>query len=229
MRQGRQLIVGARLAALALCLPAGLSSRAAVVSTPEAAGSAGTVYIAGNPDWYPVEYYDRSAGTYKGILPEVLGRISEKTGLDFTYIRAGLRDQRRRLAENGQVELVSGCAPDEPWLLASGMQTTKEILPAASVQNGSGVCLAFTGISDPGLVRTLETALEELDPQEISAVTVQFMMEHPAERDWKKEAAGLGILLALALLAAVQSVRLFRYKRSIRQDTQTDLLTGIGN
>lgn len=229
LRQGRKRITAALLSALILCLPLPFLSKAAVTATPEAAGSAGTIYIAGNPGWYPVEYYDRSSGSYKGILPEVLERISEKTGLDFTYIRAGYRDQRRRLAENGQVEMVSGCAADEEWLLASGMQTSKTVFPAVSESRQTGVCLAFTGISDPGLVRTVESALDEITPQEITEISVRFMGEHPAEMDGRKRVLWFGILLMLLVLAAVQSARLYRYKRSLKRDTRIDPLTGIWN
>ena len=85
---------------------------AAVLSTAEATGGADSVYVAGNPAWYPVEYYDPDTKCYEGILPGILERIGERTGLNFTYVQAGKEDQRLRLAQNGQVEMVSGYALD---------------------------------------------------------------------------------------------------------------------
>ena len=41
----------------------------------DSAGSA--VYIAGNPDLYPVEYYDSEINEYRGIMPELYKLISE--------------------------------------------------------------------------------------------------------------------------------------------------------
>ncbi|EJX00657.1 membrane or secreted protein [gut metagenome] len=50
----------------------------AVFSTKEPTGNADTVYVAGNPNWYPVEYYDKESKSYEGILPELLERVAEK-------------------------------------------------------------------------------------------------------------------------------------------------------
>ena len=46
---------------------------AQVLTTVEEAGPADCVYIAGNPNLYPIEYYDSEQQCYRGILPELLG------------------------------------------------------------------------------------------------------------------------------------------------------------
>lgn len=46
---------------------------AQVLTTVEEAGPADCVYIAGNPDLYPIEYYDSEQQCYRGILPEAAG------------------------------------------------------------------------------------------------------------------------------------------------------------
>ena len=52
------------------------------------------VYIAGNPDAYPVEYYDALSGTYQGLIPELLRNFSQETGYDIQYYEAGKEDRR---------------------------------------------------------------------------------------------------------------------------------------
>ena len=78
----------------------------AVGSTEEPAAGQ-TVYIAGNPDLYPIEYYDSEMKSYQGMLPELYAALSEETGIEFTYIRAGKKNQQSRMAKNKQVEIVS--------------------------------------------------------------------------------------------------------------------------
>ena len=93
-------------AACLLLLCSSLSISAAVEYTKEPTGGK-TVYVAGNPDMYPIEYYDSDSKTYKGILPDLYKEISESTGLDFTYIRSGSKNEQNRLAKNRQAEIIS--------------------------------------------------------------------------------------------------------------------------
>ena len=50
---------------------------AGVMTTTEPTGAADAVYVAGNPDFYPIEYYDEESGSYEGIMPEMLEKVSE--------------------------------------------------------------------------------------------------------------------------------------------------------
>ena len=84
----------------------------AVGSTEEPAAGQ-TVYIAGNPDLYPIEYYDSEMKSYQGMLPELYAALSEETGIEFTYIRAGRKNQQSRMAKNRQVEIVSAHVKDQ--------------------------------------------------------------------------------------------------------------------
>ncbi|MDO4314759.1 MAG: EAL domain-containing protein [Oscillospiraceae bacterium] len=208
------------------CPPAG----AAVLSTPEAAGGADSVYVAGNPDWYPIEYYDPDTGCYEGVLPELLERVGEKTGLNFTYIRAGEEDQRLRLARNGQVELVSGCTPDDPVLGEAGVTASGAVLTVPQEGGELEVCFAYTKIAGDGLTAAVEGALGELSRQETAGIAVSFLMERPesAYPAWLFPAGAAAALLLLAVIA-VLAVRLRRYQKAAGQDRRFDPVTGIGN
>ena len=91
-------------AACLLLLCSALSISAAVEYTADPTGGK-TVYIAGNPDMYPIEYYDSDAKTYKGILPDLYKEISESTGLDFTYIRSGSKTSKTALPKTDRQRL----------------------------------------------------------------------------------------------------------------------------
>lgn len=74
---------------------------AEVLYFKNAGGDEEAVYIAGNPDAYPVEYYNPYTRRYEGIIPELLKRISASTGVKFAYIHTGKTDYGGRLAKNG--------------------------------------------------------------------------------------------------------------------------------
>lgn len=76
-----------------------------------------TVFIlAGNPDKFPVEYYNSDTRCYEGILPELLKQIGEKTGLRFTYIRLEKMMNGRGLQET--VRLNSYPAMEQTEILS---------------------------------------------------------------------------------------------------------------
>ena len=220
------MMCGALLWGSLLCPAAG----AEVLSTPEAAGGPDCVYVAGNPDWYPVEYYDRDAKCYAGVLPELLELVSEKTGLNFTYVSAGEEDQRLRLAKNGQVEMVSGYAWDAEELRDYSMTESRIVLTIPQEQQAIQVCFAFTDIAGDGLIAAVEGALDEISGDELAGIAVSTVMESGGERTlrWLLP-VGLGALILLAAVIAVLAVQRRRYKKAAEQDERYDLVTGFGN
>lgn len=230
MSRKKRLPAAVILAAVVLlCALPCMTADAAVTSTPEAAGDADTVYVAGNPDWYPVEYYDRDSKTYAGILPEILELVSAKTGVDFTYIQAGTEDQRQRLAKNGQVEMISGCLAGDAWIRENGLRTSEPLLCIPGAGGETEACLVFSQIADEALIQRVEKALAEMTDQEIAGLSVRFAMEHPAKSNPHIAAVWIGGILVLLILSIIQALRLRHYRKALRQDSRVDLLTGMGN
>lgn len=89
------------------------SAHAYVTAVKEPTGDADCVYVAGDPDGFPMEFYNEKSGCYEGIMPDALKLVSQRTGLDFVYVCAGTEDQRLRLLKNDQVEMVTGYADVE--------------------------------------------------------------------------------------------------------------------
>lgn len=67
------------------------------------------ILVAGNPDAYPLEYYDGQSGTYQGLIPQLLKEFSDSTEYEIRYYEPGASDRRKRLARNRQVDIISGC------------------------------------------------------------------------------------------------------------------------
>lgn len=213
---------------LFLCPLLSLAVGTAARTVPETAGNTGTVYVAGNPDWYPIEYYDPDTKRYEGILPEILDRVGERTGLDFIYISSGTEDQRLLLAREGRVEIISGYARDAEELRDHGMTGSKVILTLDEQE--TEVCFAFTRAAGDSLISTVEDALDEISDQETAGIAVRFAMEHP-EPSYPRWVlpAGLGGLALLAAVVAILAVQRRKYKKVAEHDTQYDPATGLGN
>ena len=82
------------LGVLFACIPVS----AEVMSTREPT-AADTIYIAGNPNMYPLEFYNEKNECYEGILPKIYEQISEQTGIDFSYVSADSKDRQKELCE----------------------------------------------------------------------------------------------------------------------------------
>ena len=119
-------------AALCVCIISSASVSAEVMTEKSATGPADTVYVAGNPDLYPIEYYDAESKIYKGIVPEMLRRVSDNTGISFTYVSAGMENEQERLSRNNQVEIVTAVLFDDEDC------TLKEKYPVLTVEDEAG-------------------------------------------------------------------------------------------
>lgn len=71
------------------------------------------IYVAGNPDLYPLEYYDPDTGTFAGAIPTMLSDFADASGYEIVYYQPGDEDRRDQLAANQQVDLISGCVAAE--------------------------------------------------------------------------------------------------------------------
>ena len=61
------------------------------------------IYVAGNPELYPMEYYDPESGTYQGAIPDFLRAFARDCGYELRYLQPGPADRRAELAERQQV------------------------------------------------------------------------------------------------------------------------------
>ena len=67
------------------------------------------IYIAGNPNAYPIEYYNSQSKTFDGVIPRLLNEFSDKSRYEMIYYQPESTDNREHLAENMQVDVISAC------------------------------------------------------------------------------------------------------------------------
>ena len=73
------------------------------------------IYVAGNPELYPLEYYDPESGTYRGAIPELLADFAQQEGYEMVYYEPGTADRREALAGNLQADVISGVTGAESF------------------------------------------------------------------------------------------------------------------
>ena len=178
-----------------------------------------TVYVAGNPDLFPFEYYDTRSDSYQGVLPELYKQISQTTGLEFVYIHPGMINQQNRLAKNGQVELVSAYVRGE-------IETAEREVMLLRYDGDTEICVAFTAITPGRVEEAIRSSLENISVQQV----LELSLRVPEPQREQKLYWWLGIIggilfLIIAVLAAV----LIWYRKKNNKILLIDPLTGIGN
>ena len=181
-----------------------------------------TVYVAGNPDLFPFEYYDTQLDCYQGILPELYKQISQNTGLEFVYIHPGMINQQNRLAKNGQVELVSA-------YVRGKIEAAERELMLLRYDENTEICVAFTAITPEWMEETIRSSMENLSAQQVLELSLRVPEPKPERKlYWWAGIIGGVLLLIIAVLAAV----LFWYRKTKKKNSNIQLidpLTGIGN
>lgn len=199
-----------------------------VMATDKPAGEAGMVFVAGNPDLYPLEYYDKKDKCYKGAMPALLEELSRELGTDFVYVSAGTADKRYGLAKNRQVEVVSGCMLGQS--LPDNTTAGTALFPVTVDGKTYEVGFAYTELASGELRDKMEGCLSGKDSRELMNLLVSSVRE--GQRNGVSPAVKLALAfeaLLLAGLAFVWGRRRKKRKEKEKLDRMVDAVTGVGN
>ncbi len=197
----------------------------AAVYTVDKPTNGNTIYVAGDPDMYPIEYYDIQERAYKGILPELYKKISEDSGIDFSYINSGITNDQYRLAKNKQVEIVSAHAKGDVDYLSSEVH----ILTYHNGDEEIELCVGFTPIAPPEVVNAVTTSLNSTSAEQILRLAVETAVkDSPADFPFWLLFVAVGLVLLIAALIVNIILRRKKEKQA-KENRLTDPVTGIGN
>ena len=212
---------------IAMILNIGLPVYAAVYTVPNDSGEADTVYVAGNPNTYPLEYYSKEDKAFCGVFPDMLKVVSEKTGISFTYISASFENRQKELSRNNQVELLT--------VLSDKQNECKvnELLPVLkfySKGENTTYCIGFTEITSPELIGKIKNAFSEISEEEKMGFLLANSSNDPElnnkDRLIKIIISSISFLIVICGIIAIVAVK---RKKHSNQDSMIDELTGIGN
>ncbi len=212
------------ITAAVLLISAAFSASAAVYTVKEPTNK-NTIYIAGDPDMYPIEYYDTEDREYKGILPELYKKISDSSGIDFSYIDSGTQNEQYRLAKNNQVEIVSAHAKGDVDYLSKEVH----ILTYDKDNKEIELCVGFTSIAPDSVINTVSGALTSTSAEEILRLSVETAVaDSPDEFPFWLVLIIIGLLLVIAGFVVV-IIKRRKKDRQAKLNRLTDSVTGIGN
>lgn len=188
------------------------------------------IFVAGNPDLYPLEYYNAGTESYEGVIPELLARFSEQSRYQVRYLQPGVSDRRSHLAENRQVDLISGCAPGESFPHSN----TDGITVVEALEDGESVIyqLLFTDLAPESFQAELRQFFAQVSQEERTGLLLQVREDVRDARSDLMRNGLIGLAVAILVLLAVLAAVICRYRRRLRRDEQskeTDEVTGIGN
>ena len=128
------------------------------------------IYVAGNPDAYPVEYYDTGKEEYAGLIPELLEEFSVESAYEIRYYAPGEEDQREDLSRNRQVDLISGCDGSEELSHVEG----EEIPVLLAELEERNIVLSYVSETAPdGFDQDLREFLSETSQAEKTGILIQ--------------------------------------------------------
>lgn len=209
----------------AVLLILGTIAANAAVYTVDEPTNGDTIYIAGDPDMYPIEYYDTGEKEYKGILPELYKQISKDSGIDFSYINSGIVNEQYRLAKNKQVEIVSAHARGDVDFLESEVHILTYDKSGEEIE----LCVGFTSIASEDLVNTVTSALNSASSEEILRLSVETAVTNsPNDFPYWLLFVAIGLLVLIAVLTIILIMRRKKEKLA-KENRMADPLTGIGN
>lgn len=194
-----------------------------VISTKEPTAE-DTVYIAGNPDLYPLEFYNNETKCYDGILPKLYEEISRQTNINFSYVSANSDSRQKILAENCQVEMVSA-------YFKGDITTEQEIELFSYSDDGKTltVCIGFTKIASPTICKAVTDS--------ISSTNKNLWLGAAMKLEQKTDSSALVFYLLIAItvfiilfiILIVVTIKKRRAKKAELTTSAIDSLTGIGN
>ncbi len=188
------------------------------------------IYVAGNPDLYPMEYYDEDTETYQGVIPQLLEQFSKQSNYKIIYYNKVSKDERAQLAANRQVDLISGCVDAESFEHTDN----DSIVVFETVKNGKPVSykLYFSDVAPKSLKADLQNYFAGVT-QEVKTGILVDVKEHTPIKSRSlilDSIISLSLAVLILITAVILLVRKYRHKLKIyEQNKETDEITAIGN
>ena len=197
---------------------------AEVVTTQKTEGYADYVYVAGDFDNYPIEYYDDDLEKYCGIIPDLLELISEKSGVSFVYIN-GDKTDKEIIGENLQSDIVSS---SEPYGAIPYYKDFVELVSFEKDGKTTRTGLIFTPVSDDETIYKIKAAADEIPESVKHGIYLSYASE-ASPLNYVVIAISVCVALLLVIWIAWLILRIRRIRKENAIDKLTDSETGIGN
>ena len=198
------------------------------------------VYVAGERDAYPMEFYDRQSASYQGVVPRLLEAFSARSGYQVAYYTGLEGASKESLARNAQVDMIYSCIPArerapqaeaDPEDTASA-EAAQPLVLFESELGGELVyhTITFTPAAPAGLREALEQFLSEVSTAQLNGLLLDSATVYQPPGIQYPVVVGLAVLVALLAAALAAALRCYRRRlNDARRSLETDPVTGLGN
>ena len=200
-----------------------VSVPAKVTSTKNAANKQ-MVYVAGNPDMYPIEYYDIEEEKYKGVLPEIYEKISKENGISFSYVSASKDNNQESLAKNEQVEVVSAHEAKS----VDGLSDEVYMFTYNKDEKSVKVYVGFTPLASKKLKKEVTEGIKKFSKKDLYKTVMKSANDFNPHDHSVIIAVIITLAVIVVLFAIILVIRILISKRK-KKNSQIDKLTGLGN
>ncbi len=182
------------------------------------------IFIMGNSDFYPIEYYNGETEKFDGVIPKMLEDISKECGLDFVYIPDSGKSLES-IANGDEIDIISS------HIIGSGDNYIKDEIMMISYRYKNkdvNIGLGFTKNADEELIGRLKTEIVGMSESEKSG----YLITATQQQSHKKENFALIFLLSAILVLVIIIFVLYMFKNSkklVQESKLTDEETGTGN
>ena len=195
---------------------------AEVITSTKTEGYEDYIYVVGDVDNFPIEFYDKDSKSFKGIIPDLLKIISEDSGVNFVYFD-GDKSNKDVLGEDFKAHIISS---------ADGLDSYgKEYLELISYDEAGKTVeagLIFTSIADDGIISDIKNALDRISQSEKNGICLSYAEQTNKNNYWWLVPVAAVIVLLLALIVVLYK-RINRMQNEYAADKMIDAETGIGN
>lgn len=234
-KKDNRLKMGSRLLLLIICNISFISSLSSKMFTMAAAGETPTteniLYIAGEEYGYPIEYYDHIKKEFKGAMPDLLAKISAKTGIRFEYVSFG---NDKELMKDLQVDLISYVNRSEKGMEEKISKDKLIMSPVCftikTEAEDQNYCLAYTRVLDKNSIQKINDAIISIDQDSKEQILQYNIAEGKDDYIDTYIQLILVIFLVIFILAAIIFFILYKKNQArCRQLNWRDDITGYGN
>ncbi len=180
------------------------------------------IYIAGSSEIELVESYNGK--DYEGILPEIFEKISDISGIKFTYINEN--NNWQEYVKNNQVEIVTGILEDAD-VTQYNLKSKIDVIKFPIKEQNKIYSIAFTQIADDELVEIVRKSLNNLDDFTKQEVFISNLI------NYNENFALEHILILICVIFGVVGIAFFvlykKYKKEVANAKYIDNITKMDN
>lgn len=185
------------------------------------------IYVAGNPEAYPLEYYDSSTDTYQGVIPQLFQEFSEQSEYEIIYYQADGKDHRETCAQNKQVDILSGYVMGDK---TPDGAVSQEVF--CTIQNGQKIShnIYFTDTVPEKFISDWNEYITAVSQEKVTGMLIDTALHSKGTAKSYLTVYAMGFIIIILICFILLLVRKHRKKlNKLYQCLETDEITGLGN